>query len=96
MADFHNVARGLLGPEATDDEVNDFKQKLVMGYPEEGVKATGVWKVVRFLQEEVEPHRSELNQDEMTRVYDAARGKLIELTGGITGFLGPEGGKKKG
>lgn len=96
MADFHNVARGLLGAEANEEEVRDFKQKLIMGYPEEGKKATGVWKVIRFLQEEVEPHRSELSQDEMIRVYDAARGKLIELTGGITGFLNPEGGKKKG
>lgn len=90
MASFNNVARGLLGPGVSDDEVNDFQRKLLTGYPENSGKGLAIRNLLRVLHEEVEPHRPQLG-DSIEKVYREARIKLMELThDGVTGFLNPE------
>lgn len=91
MASFYNVAKGLLGNDAKEEQVNKFQSKLLIGYPETSGKGAKIHGLLTFLQEEVEPYRGQLSEKELEQVYAEARKKLVELTGdGVTGFLNPE------
>lgn len=95
MADFRNVAKGLLGDNVSDKQIDALKIKL-LSYPEGSEKANRINSWLTFMVEQVEPQRPNLSKEELKEIYSEARQKLVEITGGITGFFGPEGSKKKG
>jgi hypothetical protein len=106
MASYSNISQNLLeaaerasmeGVKVNDKIIGDMTIKLLSYDPLVSDKGSKVDQLLNVLIE-AEANRVILEQEEsgvMNRIYDEALLR-VNSWGGVTGFLSPEGGRKKG